>query len=59
MSVCVCVEDEEEEGELCRGGGGGKVTTGGEGQCSTDWMRLCWAWGRGDETEDRREVASW
>lgn len=53
----------EEEGALCRGGGGGKVSVGGEGLWRTDWMRLCWAWdrarGRGEGTEDKRVEAGW
>lgn len=60
-SECVGVEDEE--GALCRGGGGGRESVGGEGLCRTDWMRLCWAWdrewGRGEDTEARRVEAGW
>lgn len=54
---------EEEEGALCRGGGGGKVSVGGEGLWRTDWMRPCWvwdrAWGRCADTDDKRVEAGW
>lgn len=52
-----------EEELLCRGGGGGRVSVGGEGLCRTDWVRLCWAWdretGSGEDEEDRRVEAGW
>lgn len=46
----------EEEGALCRGGGGGRECAGAEGLCSTDWVRLCWAC---DGVGGRGEDALW
>lgn len=59
-SECV---DVDEEGTLCRGGGGGRESVGGEGLCRTDCVRLCWAWdnerGIGEDTGARRVEAGW
>lgn len=54
---------EEEGGVLCSGGGGGRLSAGGEGLCSTDWMRLCCACnrgrGRGEDTGGWRVAPCW
>lgn len=55
----VVEEVEEEVGALCRGGGGGRESVGGEGLCRTDWMRLCCERGRGEEAGAERVEAAW